>query len=62
MQETTMPVPDFKSFFKPLLDLAADGKEHSLREAREQLGNRLGTTYTANYQIRRVDSDYVVEE
>ncbi len=30
-----MSVPDFQSFFKPLLDLAADGKEHSIQEARE---------------------------
>lgn len=30
-----MAVPDFQSFFKPLLDLAADGKEHSVQEARE---------------------------
>ncbi len=26
-----MAVPDFQSFFKPLLDLAADRKEHSRR-------------------------------
>ena len=32
-----MAVPDFQSFFRPLLDVAADGKEHSLREARERL-------------------------
>ena len=30
-----MAVPDFQSFFKPLLDLAADEKEHSVQEARE---------------------------
>lgn len=30
-----MAVPDFQSFFKPLLDLAADGKDHSVQEARE---------------------------
>jgi restriction system protein len=30
-----MAVPDFQSFFKPLLDIAADGKEHSMKEARE---------------------------
>jgi len=30
-----MAVPDFQSFFKPLLDLAADGKEHSMQEARD---------------------------
>jgi restriction system protein len=28
-----MAVPDFQSFFKPLLDLAADGLEHSIKEA-----------------------------
>jgi restriction system protein len=32
-----MAVPDFQSFFKPLLDIAADGKEHSMREARETI-------------------------
>jgi restriction system protein len=32
-----MPVPDFQSFLKPLLDIAADGNEHSLREAREMI-------------------------
>ncbi len=32
-----MAVPDFQSFFKPLLDLAADGKEHSIQEAREAI-------------------------
>lgn len=36
-QEISMLVPDFQSFFKPLLDLAADGKEHSLQETRERL-------------------------
>ena len=29
-----MAVPDFQSFFNPLLDLAADGNEHSIQEAR----------------------------
>lgn len=52
-----MPVPDFQSFSKPLLDLAADGKEHSLQEAGKQLGDGLGNTTTANYQIYRVESD-----
>jgi len=32
-----MAVPDFQSFFKPLLDIAADGKEHSMRETREKI-------------------------
>jgi restriction endonuclease Mrr len=30
-----MAVPDFQSFFKHLLDVAVDGKEHSMKEARE---------------------------
>lgn len=32
-----MPVPDFQSFFKPLLEVAADGLEHSIKEARERI-------------------------
>jgi len=32
-----MAVPDFQSFFKPLLDIASDGKEHSMKEAREKI-------------------------
>jgi restriction system protein len=36
-----MAVPDFQSFFKPLLDIAADGKEHSMKEAREIIAKRM---------------------
>jgi len=36
-----MAVPDFQSFFKPLLDLAADGKEHSIQEARKLIAERM---------------------
>ena len=36
-----MPVPDFQSFFKPLLDLAADAKEHSIQEAREVIAKAM---------------------
>ena len=32
-----MAVPDFQSFFRPLLEVAADGEEHSLKEAREKI-------------------------
>jgi len=32
-----MAVPDFQSFFKSLLDIAADSEEHSLKEARERI-------------------------
>ena len=37
-----MPVPDFQSFFRPLLDIAADGKEHSIQEARESIAKSMG--------------------
>jgi restriction system protein len=36
-----MAVPDFQSFFKPLLDIAADGKEHSIQEARASIANTM---------------------
>lgn len=32
-----MAVPDFQTFFKPLLEFCADGLEHSVSEAREKL-------------------------
>lgn len=36
-----MAVPDFQSFFKPLLDLAADGEDHSIQEAREVIAKAM---------------------
>ena len=36
-----MAVPDFQSFFKPLLEIAADGKEHSMKEARELIAKNM---------------------
>lgn len=36
-----MPVPDFQSFFKPLLEIASDGKEHSIQEAREKIAKSM---------------------
>jgi restriction system protein len=41
-----MAVPDFQSFFKPLLEIAADGKEHSIQEAREQIARVMGISAT----------------
>ena len=32
-----MSIPDFQSIMRPMLDLAADGKEHPLSAAREEL-------------------------
>lgn len=37
-----MAVPDFQSFFKPLLEFASDGEEHSLQEARESVARSMG--------------------
>lgn len=39
-----MAVPDFQSFFKPLLDFAADGNEHSIQEARDAIAARMSLT------------------
>ncbi len=39
-----MPIPDFQSVMRPLLELASDGKEHSLAEAREKLGETFRLT------------------
>jgi restriction system protein len=36
-----MAIPDFQSFFKPLLEIAADGKEHSMKEARELIAQKM---------------------
>ncbi len=36
-----MGIPDFQSFFKPLLDLASDQNEHSLNEAREVISKKM---------------------
>ncbi|MDW7711308.1 MAG: restriction endonuclease [Deferrisomatales bacterium] len=36
-----MAIPDFQSFFKPLLDIAADGAEHTVREARERIAKQM---------------------
>ncbi len=36
-----MAIPDFQSFFKPLLDIASDGREHSIKEARERIAEAM---------------------
>src|SRR5437870_7823791 len=37
-------IPDFQSLMLPVLELAADGKEHTLAEAREVVAQRFGLT------------------
>jgi restriction system protein len=39
-----MTIPDYQSLMLPLLQFAADGREHTKREALEQLGRQLGLT------------------
>ncbi len=39
-----VPIPDFQSFLLPLLEFAADGKEHSLHDAREFLADKFELT------------------
>lgn len=35
-----MPIPDFQTLMLPLPQLAADGQEHSIRDARETLADQ----------------------
>jgi restriction system protein len=39
-----MSIPDFQSIMRPLLELAADGKEHSISEVTEELAERFKLT------------------
>jgi restriction system protein len=39
-----MAVPDFQSFFLPLLKFASDGIEHSIQEARQVIAKQMGLT------------------
>jgi restriction system protein len=34
-----MPIPDFQTVMRPLLDAISDGKEHSIREVLDQLAD-----------------------
>jgi len=39
-----MAVPDFQSFFKPILDIAADNQEHSVKETRDVIKTVMNLT------------------
>lgn len=39
-----MSIPDYQALMLPLLELAGDGAEHSVREAIDRLGERFGLT------------------
>ena len=39
-----MAVPDFQSFFKPLLEIAGDDKEHAIKDARKMIASLMKLT------------------
>jgi restriction system protein len=46
-----MPIPDFQSLMRPLLDCASDGKEYALREVIERLAAQCGLTDAERKQL-----------
>jgi restriction system protein len=46
-----MPIPDFQSLMRPLLDCASDGKEHASRDVVERLAVRFGLTDVERKQL-----------
>jgi restriction system protein len=46
-----MAIPDYQSIMLPLLRFAADGNEHSLREAIEGLSEKFGLTDTEKNEL-----------
>lgn len=46
-----MPVPDFQILMLPLLQLASDGREHTMQEARTQLAAKFGMTETEQNEL-----------
>jgi restriction system protein len=46
-----MAIPDFQSFMLPMLELASDGREHSLEEARRVLAERFGVTEEERHEL-----------
>jgi restriction system protein len=39
-----LAIPDYETLMLPLLEVAADGNEHSMRDAREQIARKFGLT------------------
>ncbi len=46
-----MPIPDFQTVMRPLLELSSDGKEHSMREALESLATHFELTEQERKQL-----------
>ncbi|MEI6084625.1 MAG: restriction endonuclease [Verrucomicrobiota bacterium] len=47
-----MPIPDFQSIMLPLLQIAADGEDHRLRDAVEALANQFQLTSAERQQMQ----------
>jgi restriction system protein len=43
-RRATVAIPDFQTLMRPMLELASDGRGHSLVDARGQLGDRFELT------------------
>lgn len=46
-----MPIPDFQTVMRPLLEFSSDGKEHSMREALESLATHFELTEQERKQL-----------
>ena len=53
-----MPIPDYQSIMLPLLKLAGDKKEHSMREAIESVSRTFNLTDTEKKELLRARALY----
>lgn len=56
-----MAVPDFQSWFRPLLERLADGKTHVVTQLYDELANDLGLTEDDRGQLLKSGRQYVYE-
>lgn len=62
-----MAIPDFKSVMLTLLNFAADQQEHSLQDTVEawvrlMIENNVDVAIATTYQVKKIDSDYFIDE
>jgi restriction system protein len=46
-----MPIPDFQSLMLPIMKIAQDGEEHTMREVRQRIGDDLGLSDAERKQL-----------
>lgn len=46
-----MPIPDFQSLMLPIMKIAQDGEEHTMREVRQRIGDELGLSDAERKQL-----------